>query len=276
VPRHVSYSELRDFRQCPFKHKLAWVDRWTPEQVAAPLSKGRVFHSVLEAHYQALRDNTDPQVAALSVLDLVEDEEIRDLCRWMYDGYLECYGGDEDWEILDVEATHHVWLPTDRLRRSGFRLKLRLDLLVRDREGRVWLVDHKTGSRFPSEVGLDLQDQDSLYQWGLGQVGVGCSKVYGVVYNLCRTQRNKGPMALEDRFRRVAMHRSPVQLVNTAIDAWRTAKRISAARHPERTTDSELCMRMCPFTEACLHGRKGGDVEEFLASQGFTKKEGHS
>ncbi len=272
MARHVSYSELRDGRQCLLKHHLSWVEGWTPQIEAAPLSKGRLFHDVMQAHYNALAVYGDYQTAAERVLYACEDDEIRSLVEWMYEGYLEAYGDDEDWEILAVEEAREVWLPTATGARSGFRLKVRFDLLVRDQQDRVWLVDHKTGSRFPSEIALDLQDQDSLYQWALERVWV---PVYGVIYNLCRTQRNKGPMALEDRFKRIPIYRTQTQLANTAIDAWRTAKRISAAKYPERATDSERCIRMCSFTEACLHGRKGGDMEDFLSSQGFTKRNGN-
>jgi hypothetical protein len=249
---------------CPHKHQLAYRERWEPEKEAPALSKGRLFHDVLAAHYLATRDGLSPSSGVTNVLVGCPDEELTELVSWMYVGYLDAYGLDPDWEILEVESTREIWLPTERGGRSGFRLKVKIDLLIRDEVGRTWLVDHKTAGDFASELGLDLDDQFSLYQWALERCGV---PVHGVIYNCARTRRNKTPMTLEQRFRRVMLYRTPEQLQNTAIDAWRTARRMSKAC--ERTTNSDRCTWGCSFTEPCLHGRKGGDEHDFLLSSGY-------
>lgn len=276
MARHVSYSELSAFRQCPHKHLLAYRERWDPEKEAPALSKGRLFHDVLAQHYRIVGrprfdDPVNPSAEQLLAIagNLLgipgQQTEIQELVQWMYEGYLECYGSDPGWEIIEIESKREVWLPTERGTRSGFRLKIILDLLVRDSASRTWLVDHKANGDFPSELALDLDDQFSLYQWALERCGV---KVHGVIYNCARTRRNKSPMTLEQRFRRVPLYRTTAQLENTAIDAWRTARRMSAAG--ERTTNSDRCSWGCPYTEACLHGRKGGDEAGFLRAAGFT------
>jgi hypothetical protein len=270
--RHVSYSELSTYRQCPHKHKLAYLDRWTPPEVGAALTRGKLFHEVLAEHYGALRDGRINEAPV--VIESIQDDETRELIRWMYDGYNLHYGEDPEWMIKDVEKTDEVWLPTEDGKRSTYRLKMIIDLLIRDDRGRLWLVDHKTGADFPKETGLDLDDQFSLYAWGQNQLRDGGAKrdtIYGVIYNAIRTRRNKGPMSPEDRFKRIPMYRTAEQLHNTAVDAWRTTRRMRSAEWAERTTNSDTCLWRCSFTEACLWGRKGGDEEEFLTAAGFTQ-----
>jgi hypothetical protein len=147
-----------------------------------------------------------------------------------------------------------------------------VDQIRRNRvTGQLWLWDFKTGKRFPNELGLDLDDQFSLYQWGLAQEGL---DIFATMYDFVRTQRNKGAMSLDERFVRIPVFRTEQQLLATAEDAWRTAKRISALNHsdPERATNSELCVRRCSYTEACLAGRKGLNEIAFLESNGYVKR----
>lgn len=270
--KHVSYSELSTWRQCPHKHQLAYVERWQPPVEGAALTRGRVFHEMLAAHYRALRDGV-PLAARKEIDDIlgrVADEQAADLLRWMYEGYVECWGNEEweQWTVLEVEDQREVPLPTETGGHSVYALKMVADLLVRDGKDRIWLVDHKTNADFPREVGLDLEDQFSLYAWGYQQLGV---PVHGVVYNCIRTRRNKKPMSGEERFRRLPMYRTRSQLENTALDAWRTTRRMRSARWTERATNSDTCQWRCPYTEPCLWGRKGGNEREFLVSAGFTQ-----
>jgi len=268
--RHIAYSELSDFRQCPHKWQLGYRDRWTPAEVSASLNKGRLFHEVMEAHYRP------EAVDSITVADLLyapdgTQDEVQNLVEWMYDGYCERYAQDSEWEILEVEKKSEVGLIIPGgTRRSPIKLKIKIDQLRRHiPTGKFWLWDFKTGSRFPNELGLDLDDQLTLYQWGYEQLGY---EIEGLVYDFVRTQRNKGPMELDARFIRIPVYRSPEQLQNTAYDAWRTAIRMSHLTRgvAERATSSRMCIERCSFTESCLAGRKGLDEEEFMRSLGYT------
>lgn len=289
--RHVSYSELSTYRQCPHKHHLAYIERWDRDEASPALTRGRMFHEMLAIHYKGIQAGaplSDVANVVLGNLDQeCQDEEMHELLSWMYLGYLEHYSNDRNWTVLEVEKTDEVWLLTEEgshlqrighyrggsVGRSSYRLKMIVDLLVKDEQGRVWLVDHKTNADFPSELGLDLDDQFSLYAWGLGQRGY---NIHGVVYNCIRTRRNKTLMTPEERFKRIPMYRTPEQLINTAQDAYRTTRRMRSADFTERATDSDRCQWRCSYTEACLWGRKGGDEREFLTSSGFAPDSEHS
>jgi hypothetical protein len=200
------------------------------------------------------------------------DDEIGDLIAWMYEGHLEMYGADEKWEIVAVEHNAQIWLPTSRGGRSNFKLKMKIDLVVRERDGhkRLWLLDHKSGGRLPYGVDLDLDEQFGLYTWGMRQLG---HPVFGQIHDGARTQRNKGPMELEERFRRTLMSRTDKEITNAAVDAWRTASNMYARKKWEykRNYNTDTCSWRCDYREACLWGRKIGEdaTRSFLRDTGF-------
>lgn len=267
---HVSYSELSDFRQCPHKWYLGYVEKWTPAEVSAALNKGRLWHEVMQSHYR--HDSTTSLTSLLRPED-EEQSDVQALVEWMYQGFCECYGNESDWEILEVEKRDQVNLPIPggSKRRSPIKLVIKIDQLRRHiPTGRLWLWDFKTGARFPNQLGLDLDDQFTLYQWGYEQLGY---EIEGIVYDFARTQRNKGPMELDTRFVRIPVFRTPEQLWNTAHDAWRTARRMSRLTQgiADRATSPRHCIERCSFTEPCLAGRKGLDEVAFMESLGYTK-----
>lgn len=281
--RVVSFSELDTFRQCPHKHELSYKERWTSTETSPALAKGKLWHLVMEEHYKALMsDGCHPaslataQVRVNKVLneqtELGADEAIIDLIKWMYAGHVEMWGCDEGWTIKGVEHAGLIWLPTSTEHRSGFKLKMKIDLIILNEQSRLYLVDHKSGQRLPGGKDLDLDDQFGLYSWGMQKLG---APVFGQLYNAARTQRNKGPMLLEERFSRTPMMRTDKELETVAVEAWKTAKRAYSIKpgEAERNTNSDTCSWRCSYTEACLWGRKTGNADErkFLKDTGFVQ-----
>lgn len=298
----ISYSELDAYKQCPHKWALAYEERWTKakdEQTAA--GRGTMWHQMLDSHYTALKLGEGAQGARFAVEERVaefrragKDPEVIDLLMWMYEGYVERWGYDDQWEVLVVEYKAIVPLTFPDGTPSMFDLKMIIDLVVRDRtNGKVWIVDHKSHAELPKEKELELDDQFGLYTWGLRQMG---HKIFGCVYNTARTKRNKGdhpelveewrrrkaagekpgaepkPQPLDGRFDRYLMSRTPVESDNLAQDALMTARNMhSEFNGRERHTNSETCKWRCDYTEACLLGRKtdGQRERQFLLDVGF-------
>lgn len=279
--RVVSYSELDALRQCRLKHQLAWVERWQPPEVGRALRVGSLFHEKLEQHYLLM---SEPERAA-SVEDVVEQvmwglfdprtgeqTEEQAQVEWMYRGYAAHYGEDEQWQVLGVEERVSEMLPTHRGTRSSFRLKGKVDLLVRDQSmgGGLWVVDHKTGRNLPKEKDLDMDDQMGIYIYLLRRRGL---DVRGAIYNAVRSERLKSrEMAPDERFLRVPLARTDKELQSMAVEAYeqfREAYGRKGPGDPPRSPDSDRCRWRCPFTEACLAGRKGGDLRGVLADTGF-------
>jgi len=209
------------------------------------------------------------------------------LVAWMYDGYEERWGTDPQWEVLGVEDQRLIRLPTRTGRASRFWLRMRIDLLVRERLSAVggpsskvktWVVDHKSGRDLPQERELALDDQFGLYTWGARTLG---TPVFGSIYSAARTQRNRvAPQLLEERFERYRLYRTDPELETIAREAWATARTAysyqpgQAPRAPDTAPiGPSRCRAKCPFTEPCLFGRKTGPMAEqrFLRDGGYVQ-----
>lgn len=298
----VSFSELDSGRQCLHKHQLGYKERWTQDRdETSAAGRGTMWHQMLDSHYTALKLGQRAQSARGAVAERVKefrragkDPDVIDLLMWMYDGYVEKWGYDEQWEVLVVEYKTIVPLRHANGRLSKFDLKMVIDLVVRDREtGRVWIIDHKSHAVIPKDKELELHDQFGLYTWGLTQLG---HNVFGCIYNTARTKRNIGdypanireweikkangktkaarpePQPLDGRFDRYLMNRTEIEVRNIEADALADAQLLyGRANRGQRHTNPDTCRWRCDYTEACLLGRKTSPERErqFLRDVGF-------
>jgi hypothetical protein len=221
-PIIVSYSELDTFRQCPLKHLLAYKHRFKkPVEEMSALSKGSLWHLVMETHYNVIREDQEARGGKIvplrseqvllrkareaAYVHLFREDKSQSeqqvLIQWMYEGYVEQYGADRQWRILGVELAREFELipaaeretiieygEIETFHAPQVRIKMKLDLLIRDvQRGTVWIVDHKSGANLPSQMDLEIDDQFGLYSWGMTKDGY---KVTGSIHNAARTTRN--------------------------------------------------------------------------------------
>lgn len=298
----VSYSELSTYRDCPLKHLIGYRERWSKDPGEdSPLTKGSLWHAVMEIHYTILRDNpgavglilAEEVIRALLFDEQNEQSKNQALIWWMYQGYVQRYGSDPQWEILGVEVKFQRRLHGPK-GPSRFILKGKLDLVVRDRRtGKIWIIDHKSGANLPSEMELDVDDQFGLYQWLLRESGVA---VIGVIHNAARTTQNAGDLpenqdedgvplkasmkkqTSEQRMHRTLMNRGDRELDAIARDAWSVA----CNAYPEKAggqtipvysnPDPRSCGWKCDFLDAHLMARKGRDLRTALKEMGFEQR----
>lgn len=281
----VSWSEIDTYRDCPHKHDLTYKQRWTGPTTSQSLMKGSLLHKVLEGHYRSLMERPGDLISARLAAEQWltewesewggEDNEIADLVWWMYDGYVNCYGADDDWDIRGVEQKMEVPLLTRQGRPSRFTLKMQIDLIVRVRsmKNRLFIIDHKTGADLPKRKNLDMADQFSFYLWGMRRLG---HDVFGAMWNAVRTKQLVRPMTDDERFVRLPLSRTDHELDTIASEAYATARKAYAARAvAERHPDADRCGWKCQFLEACLLGRKTDDSRErqYLLDVGYVVDE---
>lgn len=306
----VSFSELTTAKRCSFKHQIAYVERWSKgKDPMSALGKGSAWHLVMETHYnEIMRCQRIGEISRTAILERCKkavmpviydlgNEELQDLIWWMYEGHVNYWGADENWIIMAVEHPAEVDLPAPDGSTGRFRLKLKIDLVVKERDtSRIRIVDHKSGKDLPHRKALELDDQFPLYQWAMLALG---KRVFGLTYNAARTLRLKEdiraeavasgtevlglkampPQAtpLNERFCREDMHRTPKEMAQIALEAYVTAE----TRYDEqarvkkygidspRTTDTLRCQWDCDFYAQCLAGRKGMDWRAYLHQVGF-------
>lgn len=284
---HFSFSELETARQCPHKHWLAYQEGWRAPAKGA-LDLGSKWHELLATHYQGLRDDVGAQELRESVYDKLQGlcyghtgddsgvdtqraDEQYELLQWMYEGHVEAYGADSDWQILEVEYRNTVPVFD-----TGLSLTFVADLVVLDRQlGTKWCVDHKSSSKIPKIRDFDLNDQFPLYAWGLSQVGI---NVQGSIRSQALTRKNKVKVqAVEDRFARYRLHHTEAEQLGALADAVRDIQNVRSwepGEHP-RHLDMDHCSFRCSFREACLIGRKAGPAAEqrVLLGSGLRRRE---
>lgn len=308
----VSYSELDTFRQCPLKHYLTYVRRWTkPVKAGSALDKGSLWHLVMEDHYGLIKaiqtqhkgrvPKTQVKRVLAAAMELVKQRliddttgefftEVHELVMWMYEGYVENYGVDDDWIIVAIEHQIVVPLQDKDGNDSRYHLKMKLDLIVRERSsGHLWIVDHKSGSNLPNKMDLEIDDQFGLYTWGMRRVG---RKVLGTIHSAARTTQNAGDkkenqdengnplkasnkkQTLDQRMLRTYMNRGEVELTNLALDAFYAARAAYpddpayAARYS--SPDPRSCGWKCDVKEPHLLMRTGRNPDEVMIEYGFT------
>lgn len=294
MAKHVSYSELITFRECPLKWYLRYVARLVPPERSVRLDRGTAWHTVLQRHYQTLRvagalDVTGDSLVA--VLDRSIHKSLNevdatvpgmteadfDTFWWMYEGYIKRWGVDPSYRVLGEERYFSFPFPVPGAEDLTIDGRVDLDVYDMDRdEYQIW--DHKSASgrdvskqAFTNE--MLLEDQFLLY----GAVSREGGQKVSVVYNVARTDKLKRDMTLDERFARVRLPYSDQALTV----AWQD--NLAAARHlvecyndPSRiysVPDPGRCSWKCEFMLPHIDSRDSGRaIVDVALGYGFTAK----
>src|SRR5688500_4738089 len=193
----INHSMLKAFRRCPKQVEFKYGRQLLPRIDSKPLTRGKWFHSLLEAHYVG-RDWKKVHKAwcrRFSGLFDEEKEKLGDLPNEMYRlmlSYLWHYKMEGEWEVIEVEKIIEATLP------NGMAFKGKVDMLIRDQYG-LWLVDHKTHKIIPSLLSRRLDTQSPAYLWACWENGI---DVRGFIWNYIKTKAPSTPKMLKsgDRF----------------------------------------------------------------------------
>lgn len=289
-PVIVGQSEVQDFRQCPLKHKFRWRDGWyLPAGHAEANQKsaiGTQWHSILARHYGLIKELQQANrpidgdyigrevgkfvVALADSLDL-DDERVA-LLLWMYEGYVQRWGFDRDWEIVNIEQTlvAPIFDPYTG-ERTRFMLRFTADLVVRviSLGRRIVIVDNKSteAQGVWSRGDVDLDDQLGLYTRGWSRLYVADPALYSML-NQARRDKLKRPMTLTERFARLPSTRTDAELNEIEADLVADLERMHGAANLERPSSApnpKQCGWKCDFKEAHIALRRsGGDYDEAL------------
>lgn len=196
--RDVSYSQLNTARRCRFKWGLAYLLELHRAAPRAAMDLGRLMHQALHHYY---RDVYPSRIAFSEVqqdrfwnqllADQEEATELADLdqARALLLAYHQRYAEMDllsDMTIQAIEYGFRVPIPTPAGTASHFRLVGYIDLLTRDRDGQLWIWDHKTGRSFPTRPSLTMDAQLSSYSFVLQRWGMPAP---GVRLNLLKTTK---------------------------------------------------------------------------------------
>jgi hypothetical protein len=261
-PRVVRHSAMADFRQCPFKWWLKWVKGWQPAGPSDASSLGVIWHHVMAAHYREIqrwqkRGETAPKdwLGAVSVIEGYKSTRFYETLQWMYEGYLDKHGSDDQWEVLAVELTQTVQM------RPGLLYEWTSDILVRDHSitgSPLRVVDNKSSGNQLGKGEIDLSDQLGLYV--KAQQLTTTDRITDGVWNQARTKKLVRAMTLDERYQRMTSYKPQVELDNIWADAVDVAEvmitREDQTKSPYSAPDPRVCSWKCDYKEEHLILRK--------------------
>ena len=170
---HISWSQIKSYTMCPLKHFLS--RRYPPDFVPSALKFGAAIHRALAAYYEALVEGcnltADEMLAVFHDAWAGEELPIRFAFRETQDGL---FGMAERMlnvfveqvkpgNVIAVEQAFHIEISPDVPLVSGY-----IDLLE-ERDGTLWIVDHKTSKSKPNGD-LDAE-QLHLYRIAAEELG---------------------------------------------------------------------------------------------------------
>lgn len=163
----ASHSEIEAFVNCERLHYYRYGEKLEPIYGSVALDQGNLFHNWLEDYYlhvQAINSNrpvfiaptleelTPLRVEILNKALMAGEPEV-----WEYlNNYLAGQFLDQ-MEILVVEKkfVHDLG--------EGINISFKVDLIVRDSNGEIWVIDHKTMGRMFQKYDYEIRPQLPLY-----------------------------------------------------------------------------------------------------------------
>lgn len=238
-------SERSDFRRCMWMWDQCWNKGLRSRREPTWAWFGSAIHKGLEHRYpigkkrgskadmigafeEALEDQIRRVYTEGGELDEVEVVDARELGKAMLLGYVQEYGNDSQWQVIDTEGTFQIDVPHPSKDRTLVVYCGTWDLVVYDLVEKVYkVVDHKTRRGFPSNWGFyRINDQAGSYLWVAPEVlaAKGVFKkdtpIEGLVFNALRKHlpdtRPLGPDGLA--------HNKPIKAhYHAALDAAEVA-----------------------------------------------------
>ena len=189
----VSTSEMRVFQRCEREHALLYTLGYKPIERAHALRVGSLVHAALESWWLWRTDSEvgrlDTALAKVAHAIREDDCRVDEFDRVRVEELIRGYHAewaDEPLETIAVEAefTTPIVDPDMGTELPGIVLGGRIDALVRDADGYVWVVEHKTATdpgagAYWARLSLDLQC--SVYLIGAQALGF---KPKGVLYDV--------------------------------------------------------------------------------------------
>lgn len=267
--RSYRYSALAEWSNCRRKFSLQYVGKWEPNTHEINTADiGTMVHAGLEAYYTG----ADPVIKFNELLETVQDgPELRDAvatAQTMLDGYIDWVAQealDLGWSsLLNEEQLEYEIFP-------GVMLTGKIDQLIVDSMGDVFLIDHKTVSNLSQYDNLE-QNQQLLFYDFLLRKSRGITPDGAMINMLRRTKRTtrtKPPYYGRStvRFNETQRTTFEEQLVGLVQDVMEAEQRLErgeswqAVMRPRPTSD---CSWRCPFKNVCPMFDNGDYAMEYL------------
>jgi DNA helicase-2/ATP-dependent DNA helicase PcrA len=160
---YLSYSMIQTFDTCPLHYKLRYLLKIPTPQTAA-LSFGSSIHAVLQDYYQEF----------ITQKLIPENLDVLLKTHWIKEGYLSKKHEEEAFthaqKLLQeytekyVETSTPIALETPFVfSLNGLKIGGRVDRIDKKSDGKIAIIDYKTGKNVPSQKDVDKDLQLTIY-----------------------------------------------------------------------------------------------------------------
>ncbi len=187
----LSWSEVKTFQRCPKQWEYKYLQRLQPKEKRRAPYLGNWLHACLETYYHDGDWKIGHQLYVDEYNKLFDEEKeeidkkygpMPSQVERIIRSYL-WYYKNEGWKVIATEQDVLAML------KPPIWVKGRLDLLVEDEEGLIWLVDHKSTALIPEQNAYHATDpQLMIYPWAIERMKFLGIKVAGVIYNYIKSR----------------------------------------------------------------------------------------
>jgi len=281
----VSHSEAESYLMCRRKHYYGYglsIQRIVTSQA---LYTGTAGHRVLEKFYRTLLEAGETSQEQLLAWGPAYDKALLEYELIVSEGYENQTNRANLWEVLfDVEWGY---LHNEFMVSSGWtilaveeefslvydeendsRYPMVIDMIMRDLDGNIVVVDHKFVYDFYTPGQTDLQPQIPKYIGALRAMNYPVA--YGA-YNMLRTRKLKTPEPSSMQFFMI-LRPTAERVLNTFMEQMGVAAEIQALNEltiEERSmkayrTANKMVCQSCSFKDICSTELSGGNTELML------------
>lgn len=277
----TSFSEVSSYVLCKRRHFYGYSRQLERIETSDSLTEGKMIHSILETFYRAVLEGVDFEDAVelaysafiLSGYQWDKDKKRADVGRMLFDFYFpnEPFVR-QGYRVLAVEKEFLLEWDSE----TEDRLPFVIDLILRDPQGRIAIVDHKSAYDFIDDDATALQPQVPLYMAALRALGYPAD--YGL-YNQIRTRPivgkktaenpdGEGP-TLEQAMKVTHIRPTTDRLVQTFQEQVGMAREINERKRHTLSDQSETAWRVankmvcntCAFKELCIGELNGSNTD---------------
>ena len=169
---HVSYSEIKTWKECPWKHKLVYIDKIDLFKPNPNVSFGTIVHAECESYLKTRQ--FDRVRLEKTLRETWDKHQFPDCEKWLKEGlflldeipaYLEATF--ESWTCVSAEHALYEPIESHDIKFKGF-----IDGMIRAKNKRgkdcLWVIDWKTSSsrgwRTEKKQDFLVQAQIALYK----------------------------------------------------------------------------------------------------------------
>jgi len=185
----ATYSMVKSYRRCPKQYEYKYIHQLQRVKPAPPLIRGTIIHTLLDHRsikggglgFNTLMAQYEERYGALfkEEQDMYGADFLESIGR-VYKGYLRTYD-DTDLEYLSSEEFVSTPLVGDILYQGHLDKRVLKD-------GRVWIMDHKTHKNIPTEEQRFNDYQILLYLWAYNREHPKGEQIDGVIWDYIRTK----------------------------------------------------------------------------------------